>query len=89
MPDVSLHTMRHTCASRLVQGGMDLYRVMTWLGHSSINVTQRYAHLAPTSLDAGAAILSGHTVATVPAADTNRLLSARTASSVPMLKLVK
>lgn len=57
LPDVTLHTMRHTCASRLVQGGMDLYRVQRWLGHSSITVTQRYAHLAPSSMDVGTAIL--------------------------------
>lgn len=54
---VTLHTLRHTCASRLVQAGMDLYRVKEWLGHSSIVVTERYAHLAPKSLDAGVAAL--------------------------------
>lgn len=59
LDDVSLHTLRHTCASRLVQGGMDLYRVKEWLGHSSITVTQRYAHLSPTNLDTGIAILQG------------------------------
>jgi len=54
---ITLHTLRHTCASRLVQAGMDLYRVKEWLGHSSIVVTERYAHLAPKSLDAGVAAL--------------------------------
>lgn len=57
LEDVTLHTCRHTCASRLVQGGMDLYRVKEWLGHSSITVTERYAHLAPSSLDHGTNIL--------------------------------
>ena len=61
LPDVTLHTLRHTCASRLVQGGMDLYRVKEWLGHSSITVTQRYAHLSPTHLASGVDILSGAT----------------------------
>ena len=59
LPDVSLHTLRHTCASRLVQGGMDLYRVKTWLGHSSISVTERYAHLSPSHLTSGVDILTG------------------------------
>ncbi len=59
LPDVSLHTLRHTCASRLVQGGMDLYRVKTWLGHSSISVTERYAHLSPSHLTSGIEILTG------------------------------
>ncbi len=58
LPDVSLHTLRHTCASRLVQGGMDLYRVKTWLGHSSISVTERYAHLSPSHLTSGIDILA-------------------------------
>jgi integrase len=84
LPDVSLHTMRHTCASRLVQGGMDLYRVMTWLGHSSINVTQRYAHLAPTSLAHGADLL-----AQFAEVDTNRLSSNRSVPPVAALRLVK
>lgn len=59
LDDVSLHTLRHTCASRLVQGGMDLYMVKEWLGHSSITVTQRYAHLSPTNLVTGIDILQG------------------------------
>lgn len=58
LPDVTLHTLRHTCASRLVQAGMDLYRVKEWLGHSSITVTQRYAHLSPSNLTAGADLLA-------------------------------
>ena len=57
LPDVSLHILRHTCASRLVQGGMDLYRVKQWLGHSTIQVTERYAHLASSNLTEGADIL--------------------------------
>ena len=59
-PDVTLHTLRHTCASRLVQGGMDLYRVKEWLGHSSITVTQRYAHLSPKHLEDGIEILAAY-----------------------------
>ena len=31
--DVVLHTFRHTCASRLVQAGVDIVRVQKWLGH--------------------------------------------------------
>jgi integrase len=45
-----LHSLRHTCASRLVNKGIDLYVVRDWLGHSSIQVTERYAHLAPSKL---------------------------------------
>jgi integrase len=59
LPDaVTLHTLRHTCASRLIQRGADLYRVKEWLGHSSITVTERYAHLCPSRLDDMAALLA-------------------------------
>ena len=57
MRDVSLHTLRHTCASRLVQGGEDLCRVKTWMGHSAVVTTERYAHLAPSSLNSGMAAM--------------------------------
>ena len=42
--DVTWHTFRHTFASRLTREGADLVTVKELLGHSSINVTMRYAH---------------------------------------------
>ena len=45
------HVLRHTCASRLVRGGVDLRRVQTWLGHQTLQMTMRYAHLATHDLD--------------------------------------
>lgn len=50
-PDVVPHILRHTCASRLVQGGIDIRRVQTWLGHQTLQMTMRYAHLASGDLD--------------------------------------
>jgi len=45
------HVLRHTCASRLVQGGIDLRRVQMWLGHQTLQMTMRYSHLATNDLD--------------------------------------
>jgi integrase len=57
LEELTLHTLRHTCASRLIQRGVDIYLVSKWLGHSSLEITKRYAHLAPTSLDAAMSVL--------------------------------
>lgn len=45
-----VHSLRHTCASRMVQNGVRLEVVAKILGHSSTSVTQRYAHLATAQL---------------------------------------
>jgi integrase len=49
-PDVTLHILRHSCASRLVQRNVPIYTVSKWLGHSSVKVTERYAKLAPDTM---------------------------------------
>jgi integrase len=46
----SFHTLRHTYASRLVQAGVDLYRVQRLLGHSTPIMTARYGKLADDNL---------------------------------------
>ena len=50
---MSLHTLRHTFISRMVQVGRPLPEVAPLAGHRDIKMTLRYAHLAPSHLRAG------------------------------------
>ncbi|WPL18958.1 Tyrosine recombinase XerC [Thiorhodovibrio winogradskyi] len=44
------HDLRHTCAAWLVTAGAPLAEIRDLLGHSTIQMTERYAHLAPENL---------------------------------------
>ena len=44
---ITFHCLRHTFASHYMMRGGDLYKLQKLLGHKSIEMTQRYAHLAP------------------------------------------
>ena len=57
IPDFRFHDLRHTFATRLVQRGIDLYKVQRLLGHKTTHMTQRYAHHSPESLREGVKIL--------------------------------
>lgn len=51
--DVTFHVCRHSYASWAVMNGLDVYRLQRYLGHSSMTLTQRYAHLSPEYLKDG------------------------------------
>ncbi len=56
--DVTFHTLRHTFASRLAQAGVPLNTIRELLGHGTMMMTMRYAHLAPNNLREAVEILS-------------------------------
>jgi integrase len=57
LSDCTWHVNRHTFASRLVMAGVNLKAVQVLMGHKTISMTMRYAHLAPDHLTAAVATL--------------------------------
>lgn len=50
VPDIGWHALRHTYASELAQRGAPLQIIRDLLGHTNVQMTNRYAHMSPETL---------------------------------------
>ena len=83
--DLRFYDLRHTFASRLVQGGLPLYNVMHLTGHKSLSMVQRYAHLAPDFQEEAIQVLDSqrHNMGTVSPAPMDNMSSKSLERVVP------
>lgn len=60
--DIGWHTLRHTFATQLVDRGAAMREIQELLGHTSITMTEKYAHVASSSLRRAVDLLGGQNV---------------------------
>jgi integrase len=52
VPTLTIHGMRRAFATLAVQAGISIWKVKTWLGHATVQVTEKYtADLATFDAD--------------------------------------
>ena len=55
---VSIHTLRHSYATHLLEAGVNIRRIQQYLGHSSLNSTMVYLHLTTQGHDRAYGIIN-------------------------------
>jgi integrase len=54
LPDVTMHTLRHTAITRMAEADVNLVTISKQVGHADVKVTQGYVHPKPATLRAAA-----------------------------------
>ncbi len=47
---ITVHSLRHSFATHLIESGVDIYHLQRLLGHTTVKTTARYVHLTPHEL---------------------------------------
>ena len=84
--DLRFHDLRHTAATLMVMGGIDLVTVKEILGHANIQMTMRYAHPTPENKRRAVAVLASIFESRIA---TNRPHEQKEDSEIPLLSMTK